>query len=80
MSVVFFVGADYRWVIPISALLGACFLLFVDTLARVVISPAEISTGIATAIIGAPIFVLFDKSEARLMHSPKLTPIRNNAP
>jgi len=57
----FFVGADYRWVIPISALLGACFLLLVDTLARVVISPAEISTGIASAIIGAPIFVYLIK-------------------
>jgi iron complex transport system permease protein len=57
----FFVGADYRWVIPVSALLGACFLLLVDTLARVVISPAEISTGIATAIIGAPIFVYLIK-------------------
>lgn len=59
----FFVGADYRWVIPISALLGACLLLIVDTLARVIISPAEISTGIATAIIGAPIFVYLIKAK-----------------
>ena len=59
----FFIGADYRKVIPFSALLGACFLLGVDIIARVVISPAEISTGIATAIIGAPIFVYLIKAK-----------------
>jgi iron complex transport system permease protein len=37
-------------------LLGALFLLFVDTLARVLF-PIEVPLGILTAIIGAPFFI-----------------------
>ncbi len=52
------VGADYRWIIPCSALLGAVFLLCVDIFARVIFAPTEIATGIVTSLLGAPIFVL----------------------
>ncbi len=51
------VGADHRHLLPISALLGASFLVTADTLARD-ISPAEIPVGIVTAIVGTPIFAL----------------------
>ena len=61
----FFVGADYRWVIPFSAIIGAAFLLAVDIVARTVISPQEISTGIITAIIGGPLFVYLVKVKLR---------------
>ncbi|EPJ55408.1 MAG: hypothetical protein OFPI_03860 [Osedax symbiont Rs2] len=61
----FFVGADYRWVIPFCAIIGAAFLLSVDIVARTVISPQEISTGIITAIIGAPLFVYLVKMKLR---------------
>ena len=61
----FFVGADYRWIIPFSAIIGAAFLLAVDIVARTVISPQEISTGIITAIIGAPLFVYLVKVKLR---------------
>ena len=52
-----FVGSDYRWIVPYSALIGAAYLLGVDILARIAIPPREISTGIITAMVGAPVFV-----------------------
>lgn len=64
-AVRFFVGADYRWVIPFSAIIGAGFLLAVDIVARTVISPQEISTGIITAIVGAPLFIYLVKVKLR---------------
>lgn len=47
---------NYRIVLPASALLGATLLLLADTLARLLISPAELPVGIVTATIGAPCF------------------------
>lgn len=47
---------DYRIVLPASALLGATLLLLADTLARLIIAPAELPVGIVTATIGAPCF------------------------
>jgi iron complex transport system permease protein len=38
-------------------LFGASFLIFVDTLARTVVAPAEIPIGVITAFIGAPFFI-----------------------
>lgn len=52
-----FVGADYRWIVPFSALVGACYLLGIDTFARIVIRPQEIASGIVTALVGAPLFI-----------------------
>lgn len=51
------VGSDYRWIIPCSALIGALFLVLVDLLARVLLAPAEIATGVVTSLLGAPLFV-----------------------
>ncbi len=50
-------GADHRILIPVSFLLGAILLVGVDTIARTLISPAEIPVGTVTAFIGAPIFI-----------------------
>lgn len=50
------VGPDYRIIIPLSALGGAFYLVWADTLARTALSPKEISLGIVTALIGAPFF------------------------
>ena len=52
-----YVGSDYRWIVPYAALTGALYLVSVDIVARVAIPPREISTGIITAMIGAPLFV-----------------------
>lgn len=52
-----YVGSDYRWIVPYAALTGAVYLVSVDIVARIAIPPREISTGIITALIGAPLFV-----------------------
>ncbi|MCK9505293.1 MAG: iron ABC transporter permease [Porticoccaceae bacterium] len=51
------IGPDHRWLIPGSAIAGAVLLLIADNLARIVVSPAELPTGILTALLGAPFFV-----------------------
>lgn len=56
------VGYNHGKLIPVSALMGAIFLLIVDDVARS-ISAAEIPIGILTSLIGAPIFaILFIRS------------------
>lgn len=51
------VGADHSRLLPASALLGATFLVIVDTLARTV-NAAEIPLGVLTALVGAPAFAV----------------------
>jgi iron complex transport system permease protein len=51
------VGLDHRWLLPFSALAGACLLTAADVLGRVVARPSEIDVGIITALIGAPFFI-----------------------
>ena len=52
------IGPDHRWLLPVSALAGGILLLIADTLARVIIAPVELLTGILTAILGAPFFIM----------------------
>lgn len=50
------VGARHRALLPISALVGALFLIWADTIARSLFDPRELPVGVVTAIIGAPVF------------------------
>ncbi len=50
------VGADYRRLLPASALLGAVYLLLMDGLARSLLS-LELPLGVVTSIAGAPFFI-----------------------
>ncbi|MEN9061442.1 FecCD family ABC transporter permease [Ponticoccus litoralis] len=50
------VGPGFARLLPASALIGACYLLIVDTLART-IAAVEVPLGVLTAVIGAPFFV-----------------------
>ncbi len=50
-------GPSYTGVLPLSLLLGAGFLVLADTVARTVLSPAELPIGVVTALVGAPAFV-----------------------
>lgn len=50
-------GGDYRWLLPFSALGGACLLIAADVVGRIAARPGEISVGIVTALIGAPFFI-----------------------
>ena len=51
-------GNDHRLLLPASFLAGSAFLLLADTLARVVVAPAELPTGVVTAVAGVPFFVV----------------------
>lgn len=51
------VGVDHRWLLPFSALTGACLVVAADILGRIVARPGEIDVGIITAVVGAPVFI-----------------------
>lgn len=51
------VGADHRSLIPAAALTGGIFLVWCDTLARMIIAPAELPVGVITSLLGAPFFI-----------------------
>jgi iron complex transport system permease protein len=48
---------------PLSALMGAIYVLWADTIARMLLSPQEIPLGVVTAIIGAPFFAYLLKRQ-----------------
>jgi iron complex transport system permease protein len=50
------VGPRHRMLLPLSALVGASFLIWADTAARSLFDPRELPVGIVTAIVGAPVF------------------------
>ena len=51
------VGVDHRWLLPYSAVAGACLLIVADIIGRIAARPAEIDVGIVTAFVGAPFFI-----------------------
>lgn len=53
----FFVGSDYRRVIPCSMLAGAFFMLAADLVSRLINPPAETPIGLIFAVIGVPVFI-----------------------
>ncbi len=57
-------GASYRMVLPLSLLAGAGFLVLADTVARTIVSPAELPIGVVTALVGSPVFVWILRSTA----------------
>jgi iron complex transport system permease protein len=53
---------SYRWLLGLSAVGGAGFLVLADLFARQALAPAELPIGVVTAAIGAPAFVLLLRS------------------
>jgi iron complex transport system permease protein len=51
------IGPDNRYLLPCSALLGACLLPLADAVSRTVVAPAELPIGIITAAVGGPFFL-----------------------
>lgn len=51
------IGSNYKWVLPLSALLGAIFIVWADIVARLAIAPEEMPIGIITALCGGPFFI-----------------------
>ncbi|WP_129667500.1 FecCD family ABC transporter permease [Phytoactinopolyspora endophytica] len=59
-------GTSYRIVLPLSALVGAAFLVSADLAARTMVSPGELPVGVVTAFIGAPFFTLVLRASRRV--------------
>ena len=51
------IGAEHRRLLPVSALLGSVFLVWVDVAARTLIAPEDLPIGVATAAIGGLFFI-----------------------
>ncbi len=58
-------GPDHRQVIPLSAIVGAMFLVAADTLARTIVAPAQLPVGVVTAIAGGPFFLILLVKQTR---------------
>ena len=52
-----FVGNDYRYLVPGSAVAGALLLILADTFGRSVIAPVILPIGAITSFLGAPMFL-----------------------
>ena len=52
-----FVGNDYRFLLPCSALMGAVLLLAADIACRMIVSPIVLPIGALTSFMGAPLFL-----------------------
>ncbi|KGK43184.1 iron ABC transporter [Nitrincola sp. A-D6] len=50
-------GPDHRWVLPLSAVMGALLVVASDIFARLLIAPAELPIGLMMASIGGPFFL-----------------------
>ena len=59
-------GADYRFLLPFSALIGAIFLIAADIVSRT-IAPSEIPIGIITAVCGAPFFLYLLRKRTKVL-------------
>jgi iron complex transport system permease protein len=51
------IGAEHRFLTSASFFFGGAFLVFCDTLSRILIAPAEIPVGVITALLGGPFFL-----------------------
>ncbi len=51
------IGNDHRWLAPATLLFGGAFLIVCDTIARLIIAPAEIPVGVITTLLGGPFFL-----------------------
>jgi iron complex transport system permease protein len=58
-------GADHRWVLPGSALLGGTLVMIADVCARTLFAPRQLPVGALTAIAGVPLFLLLMRRKPR---------------
>lgn len=50
-------GPDHRRLMPVSIVSGAIFLIVADLIARNLLSPVILQTGVVTALVGAPVLL-----------------------
>lgn len=58
-------GPDHRRLVPLSAVLGASFLIIADLVARTIDAPNEVPVGVITAFVGAPFFLYLLRHQRR---------------
>ncbi len=58
-------GPDHRFLLPLSVLTGAVFLILADLVARTALAPTEVPIGVITAICGAPFFLYLLRRKKR---------------
>lgn len=51
-------GSLHRTLLPLTFLVGGCFLVLADALARTVVRPLELPVGVVTALVGVPLFAV----------------------
>jgi iron complex transport system permease protein len=61
----FLVGADYRWILPYSAVFGAVLVVVADICARLVLRPIELPVGLVMPLLGAPFFVYLSRWQVK---------------
>lgn len=49
-------GGKHRFLLIVSAIIGAILLIWADTIARTILSPSELPVGAITSLIGGPFF------------------------
>ncbi len=60
-------GPDYRFLLPLSVLAGAIFLIAADLMARTIATPEEIPIGVITALCGAPFFLYLLRRKKKVL-------------
>lgn len=60
-------GTDYRTILPLSAIAGAAFMVFADTLGRMINAPFETPVAAIVAIMGLPFFLLIVRKGVRTL-------------
>lgn len=61
----FWVGVDYRWILPYAAIAGAILLLVADIGARLIIQPQELPVGLVMPLLGAPFFIYLTRWQVK---------------
>ncbi|MBB5355862.1 iron complex transport system permease protein [Anoxybacillus mongoliensis] len=62
-----FVGTDYRFILPMSAIGGATFMLFADTIARMIHAPYETPVVAVVAVMGLPFFLFIVRKGEKML-------------
>lgn len=60
-----FTGTDYRTILPLSAILGGAFMVFADTLGRLINAPFETPVAAIVAVLGLPFFLFVVRKGVR---------------
>lgn len=53
----FLIGSRHVRLIPVTALMGAVFMVWVDAVSRVAFAPTPLPVGVGTALVGVPAFI-----------------------